>query len=647
MGSNKRDQLYARQELLLRTFERLEQRDSQHRAAQDLCRMVRESLRVLALLTTPLCPLRQSVMAQPVIGKLLGLLMARLGDSDSRVRETAGAACGAVAEQMHDFFGDEPATAGDLATNPLLRGIFAALAEQNRELQAAAGHAFALTASHIQPIAPALLRQLLKALDSPGFLARAELWPAFAHLCQESCSGGGAGESAVQGLVHSSLAVVQAHIGLIVGVAGGQGGRPCGLLGTLSAPEWQARKAAAETLQALAVALHNDWDGARDIGADSASAQLLSAVLHGLATAKYDKVKPAREAIQVDIMKPSTGQQQLGGSAEQGFNIAAFKSPILGSADHADTKTSSSRGPVSVATLHAEQQRMAAALHLLTSTTNGAFVQLQQHIMALEARINAFASMPGDEHEKPVSGCTEGSSGEGEKPQRSNHDITPPALCSSPDACQALAADECSNQLPLTAYAHRSGGPSKAAALADLRASHGHLLEELQSLKTSLTEPLASMSASYIPSSGSAGPNGSVLASMDSPAAVADTSMDELFGKLVGHGGIQNELKLLRAMSRTGPVWEQLSGSTAQDLLAALLHLLEGKKALTKVLPWLWPLADESLAACFTKELKLGVLNALAECQTNEDQELADKVAMLMSTLKAVWSVTMAPLFSA
>lgn len=102
--------------------------------------------------------------------------------------------------------GDHPPAgvcAGDGATNPLLRGVLEAVTEQKRELQAAASQALAHVAGHIQPLAPPLLRQLLRALESPGFLARAELVPAFAHLAADGdCVEGSRGAGEVQVSVH-------------------------------------------------------------------------------------------------------------------------------------------------------------------------------------------------------------------------------------------------------------------------------------------------------------------------------------------------------------------------------------------------------------------------------------------------------------
>lgn len=201
---------------------------------------------MLALLTTPLCTMRQAVLAPPTFNKLVGLVVARLGDVDSRVREAAGEACGVVAEQLMDLWGPGAAvTAGDPASNPLLGAVLQAVIEQNRDVQAAAAAALSAMADHLQPISPPLLRQLLKALDSSSFPAKAELWPAFAHL--EGGSRGTAAEA--HGLVRSSTEVVQDHIGFVIGSAPGSGKPASGLLGALSVSEWQTRKAAAETLQ--------------------------------------------------------------------------------------------------------------------------------------------------------------------------------------------------------------------------------------------------------------------------------------------------------------------------------------------------------------------------------------------------------------
>ncbi len=53
---------------------------------------------------------------------------------------------------------------------------------------------------------------------------------------------------------------------------------------------------------------------------------------------------------------------------------------------------------------------------------------------------------------------------------------------------------------------------------------------------------------------------------------------------------------------------------------------MQNKSAVAKVLPWLWPVADEALGACFALEHKLGLLQALKGCQGGDEQEQDEKV---------------------
>lgn len=529
--------------------------------------------------------------------------------------------------------------AGDIATNPLLRGIFEAIGEQNRDVQAAASAALARVVGWMQPLAPALLRQLLRALESPSFPARAELCPAVARLPE----AGDQGE--VHGLVRSSLALVQAHIGLVVG--GGQGGGG-GLLAVLAAPEWQARKAAAEALQALAVALGPDWDGSGACEGDSPNSQLLDAVTKGLAGAKWDKVKPVREAAQVrtglsccwpacrsttcwrapylstraprrllqaalatfaslqqwvgragsergpaaatgqlvatgghcrmaspPAARPWTGAgdarckekgQALsvlhaptdgvvaegdGGSPVGDSMIAALKSPLPAPSSQHQSGPGG-RLPATLQALQAEQQRMAAALHLLTTSTAEALGQLQQQVQELQEAVAALQLA----HGAPASSTPPAAAGVGPAQQSKWQPGAPP----EPVACASPTTDACSP----TARG-RPGG--SCATLEGLRTSHAELAAELRALHSAgLAEPASPLAggvgSNTVPEAGEAG------------VGVA-SSLEEVYSRLVADGGVANELKLLRTMARTGPAWEHLRATTAQALLCTLVQMLE------------------------------------------------------------------------
>jgi hypothetical protein len=136
------------------------------------------ALRLAALCTTaPACLQWRAMLQPPLLGKLLSLLGAALRDGDSAVRAAAAECCRVVAAQLAAV----GLATGDMS-NPLLACLLEALAEPSGLVQAAAATALAQTAEHLQPLQPALLRQLLKALDNPSFLGRPELWQALAWL---------------------------------------------------------------------------------------------------------------------------------------------------------------------------------------------------------------------------------------------------------------------------------------------------------------------------------------------------------------------------------------------------------------------------------------------------------------------------------
>ena len=224
---------------------------------------------------------------------------------------------------------------GEAATNPLLRATLDALADQKREVQAAAAHAFAqarlthdnpisllqthaldsrpkhacewlaptrttcavasfvrrcdrppfLTAavcwppqvvSYAEPVTPAIWKQVVRLLSSPGFHARAALLPAVARLAPEPADGAPepnpdpSSRLQVLGMVARAGAEGAApHLQGLMG--GGPGGDPAaeagefagGLLGALAAGEWATRRAAADCLRALCVALGPQLDRAQ------------------------------------------------------------------------------------------------------------------------------------------------------------------------------------------------------------------------------------------------------------------------------------------------------------------------------------------------------------------------------------------------
>ncbi|KAL4421705.1 hypothetical protein ABPG77_010649 [Micractinium sp. CCAP 211/92] len=132
-------------------------------------------------------------------------------------------------------------------------------------------------------------------------------------------------------------------------------------------------------------------------------------------------------------------------------------------------------------------------------------------------------------------------------------------------------------------------------------------------------------------------------------------------------GGDHQAVRLLRCMAKTGPVWELLSPSMGQQLMARMAGMLEEGIALKCVLPWLKPLSDSAspaaaTAAAVPPDLRQRVLAALAayplpsssgpdvdsvqaECASAEKSaavaaragSLMEKRERLLLALRAVW----------
>lgn len=378
-------------------------------------------------------------------------------------------------------------------------------------------------------------------------------------------------------------------------------------------------------MQALALALRGDWDGSGCTDAGSSNWALTDTVVQALAATKYDRVKPAREAMQAALatvqaivggsgccpptasappargspgararaQRPHTtaGSMQSGSPASQAllsaswspgkssvpanpassgeqFHIAALKSPVIGlPATHGGGAP-----PATLQELHAEQQRMAAAIHLLTVHTNNALEQMHQHITALECSIQQMA------WERQQAGGGDGSNQQGPGVRPGIATAGADRCCSPTSWAQPLASGspqvpQAKAPAPASKGGSEVGSPTQALAdLADLRASHDALLGTMKSLQSSLAGP--------VPSTPAAAQLGEKPATSEGVTGSGEQPMEELYsGLLQGSpgvgGGFRNELKLLRAMNRTGPVWGDLSSDTAQALLAALQHLLE------------------------------------------------------------------------
>ncbi|GFR41107.1 hypothetical protein Agub_g1752 [Astrephomene gubernaculifera] len=110
-------------------------------------------------------------------------------------------------------------------------------------------------------------------------------------------------------------------------------------------------------------------------------------------------------------------------------------------------------------------------------------------------------------------------------------------------------------------------------------------------------------------------------------------------------GGRLSDMHLLRLMQRTGPVWHQLGHHLASQLLGAFTASLQQARAdgpmLSRMMPWLWRLADDvsnQFEAPF--EMRAPLLAALRTAQPSvTDAALYEKITLLITTLRTHWSL--------
>ncbi|KAK9816903.1 hypothetical protein WJX72_006945 [[Myrmecia] bisecta] len=257
------DLKHRRKERILGTISKLADRDTQRAAVDELASIVgeldadalavllsclcstgneqkvfarKESARMLGMLGGPACPMHSLVLQQPQLGKIVSYLRSRFKDPDSSVREAAGDALGMLAENLARI--KSSFASGDTATNPLLRVLFEALAEQAKEGQAAASYALSRGAVAVGPHAAAIIGQATPGAASSGLAA------------------------------------------------------------ALSSSDWATRKAAAEALKALAIVLGPALESLAAPGSPGRDPKPPTAVMEqALTRCKFDKVVPVRKAV--------------------------------------------------------------------------------------------------------------------------------------------------------------------------------------------------------------------------------------------------------------------------------------------------------------------------------------------------------------
>ena len=226
---------------------------------------------------------------------------------------------------------------------------------------------------------------------------------------------------------------------------------------------------------------------------------------------------------------------------------------------------------------------------------------------------------------------------------------------------QAVPLQQVQRPPPTTAPTQHVQRPAPSAVPA--RPAFPKRLSSLHRSYDALEQQLHQTPGASSPASGPSSPEGTGAVG---PAST--TSLDSAYAQLLsgdGLAGDQNaQLRLLRALAKSGPAWEQLSAATGQRLMAALAVLLHAGAPLNRLLPWLWPLADTATAATaaatrYAPALRSQLLDALdsyllpagpAGAGGGSSQQgggpgdspgndLSEKRDLLVTALRAVWDV--------
>ncbi|KXZ56846.1 hypothetical protein GPECTOR_1g763 [Gonium pectorale] len=250
----------------------------------------KECARALGIVASESCPLRHQALQPPHLAKVLGQLRKSLQDTDSGVREASAEALALVARGLAEL---GPGFGNGSATNPVLKMLFDCIAEQKKELNAAACAALGMAAPAIGTLDTALARELLRKLNAPSFQAPA---PLLAALARTDPSNG-----EPTGLLKAGMRSGGAHSGpgaflpLMSSLVGQQPQGPpgsatsgSGAVGALYRTEWPVRLAAADMLRATAMLLGPlmEPDGCWQ---EADQRCLTGRALRGLESCRFDK----------------------------------------------------------------------------------------------------------------------------------------------------------------------------------------------------------------------------------------------------------------------------------------------------------------------------------------------------------------------
>ncbi|KAL0051517.1 hypothetical protein WJX82_009027 [Trebouxia sp. C0006] len=336
---------HVKKDSMLATLSKLGERDTQHKAIDELRRVItvlnedslgvlvsclcatgteqkvlarKECVRALGLLASPVCPVQAQYLQQPFLGKVVNYLKSRLKDPDNTVREAAGDALGQVAE--HLYVQHSVYSAGDIMSNSVLRAAHDTMLEHKKEVQQAGAYALSKVVCHTQPLVPSLWKTLLKLLNSNMFPGKASLIAAMAR-----CDGD---TWQPRGLVQGGLPALQPHLGLLIGQPHTAKTNSSGLVSALSNPDWPIRRAAADAMKALAIALGPDLDSPSQAALTSGVQSVSCRAAEALERCRFDKVRPVREVVQ-EAQAVLLDLQEYAGSGSSSSGWGAWLAPRL------------------------------------------------------------------------------------------------------------------------------------------------------------------------------------------------------------------------------------------------------------------------------------------------------------------------------
>eukprot|EP00803_Ostreobium_quekettii_P011255 evm.model.scf_2464.2 EVM.evm.TU.scf_2464.2 scf_2464:14595-23270(-) len=573
-----------------------------------------------------------------------------LQDPDVGVQETAADVLGYLAANIVDFSGG--LLSGD-STNVIVRNIFEALQDPKKDAQLAASTALLRVAPSVGPMSKDYVKELLRCFKSNGFHAKSVLVSALA--------GWDAEAGFPRGLFKNSTPSFKPYMNHIMGNPASTSTSGNGLLSFLSSTEWPLRKACADALKSVVVVLGPEVDEQRG---GMEGQKLSSRIRKALNQYRFDKVKPARDSILEALQAVHILQKyQVPEQSEEWLDFyleEAAKMPATGVGSSQNGRISpgfSRRSAVDPNSDIFESFKKAAAEEDVVATP-----------------LNSPPQMASPEPESPSPRSVEILEEDMVEMGSPNGDVDDQAEC-LPE-CQGSMQD----RMMWAAEGHMS---IVAERLETLEQQQGQLFDMVSGLsnkidssviglqsevtflqqmvadfqdhmnamgegirraitpemgvgRTPSTSPPPPQMAQDMPASHV--PTRNVRSSCSTPSA---QNLDAAYSEAMSCPN--NDLMLLRLLQRTGPILPELSPNTINRLLRWFQQLLSEGTAVSRILPWLWQLAEpENAAACAQhvpedmKEKLIEVIGLLSLEAT--DHQTTEQLKSLESRLLSCWS---------